>query len=258
MADILYKPLIKDMVWSFSRIQMFEDCPYRWYLRYLKGHHEDDSFYSSFGSFMHKLIELYYNKIIDKKDMVTIFLRDFSKEVKGKRPKESVVMKYINNGCDYLRNFEPFKYNKIEVEKKVEFDIDGIPFVGYIDFLGEKDGEFYIVDNKSRDLKPRSHREKPTLKDKELDEMLRQLYIYSEAVKKEYGKYPKALCFNCFRTGVFIEEPFDMNALNETKNWVKNRIADIENEEDFTAYGDFFKCSYLCGVNEYCERRRDT
>ena len=37
--------------------------------------------------------------------------------------------------------------------------------------MGEEDGYLVIVDNKSRDLKQRSKREKPTLKDKELDSM---------------------------------------------------------------------------------------
>lgn len=52
-------------------------------------------------------------------------------------------------------------YSMVDVEKRVDFDIDGIRFVGYIDYLGiDDDGEFHIIDNKSRDLKPRSGRKK--------------------------------------------------------------------------------------------------
>lgn len=86
--------------------------------------------------------------------------------------------------------------------------MNGVPFIGYIDFLGELDGSLYVVDNKSRVLKPRSKREKPTKTDEELDAYLKQLYLYSAAVEEEYGVRPCKLCFNCFRTDTFIEEPF--------------------------------------------------
>ena len=29
MSDMVYRELIKDMTWSFSRIECFNDCPYR-------------------------------------------------------------------------------------------------------------------------------------------------------------------------------------------------------------------------------------
>ena len=60
----------------------------------------------------------------------------------------------------------------LDVEMKVEFDIGGHPFAGHIDYLGGKGGEYYIVDNKSRMLNPRSKRSKPTKHDMELDRML--------------------------------------------------------------------------------------
>lgn len=78
-----------------------------------------------------------------------------------------------------------------------------------LDFLGESEaGELVLVDNKSRDLKPRSNRKRPTAKDTELDDMLRQLYLYSIPVFESFGRYPDWLCFNYFRSGVFIKERF--------------------------------------------------
>lgn len=235
-----------------------------WFLKYIKHFKESDKFYATYGSFMHKLIEQFYKGAIPKDEMVTKFLTDFSKEVRGKRPKESTVVKYIKCGCDYLRNFQPFRFNMIDVEKRVDFDINGIPFVGYIDFLGEEDGELVIVDNKSRDLKPRSKRKNPTAKDRELDLMLKQLYIYSKAVEKEYGKFPKLLCFNCFRTGTFIEEPFNIDAYNSAIKWAEEQIEYIKTTEDFYPSYDFFSCNYICGTSSECcyyelmknERRR--
>ena len=124
--------------------------------------------------------------------------------------------------------------------------------MGFIDYLGEMDGEYYIVDNKSRDLKPRSKRKTPTVKDKELDEMLIQLYLYAGAVKQKYGKFPKSLCFNCFKTGVFIEEPFEYKKYLAAENWALESINYIENCSDFYPWIDFFPCRYICGVNNEC------
>ncbi len=153
----------------------------------------------------------------------------------------------------YFKEFQPFPYNIIGVEKKVEFKIGDNNFVGYIDFLGEKDGELYVVDNKSRDLKPRSKRAKPTVKDQELDDMLVQLYIYAGAVKQEYGKFPKTLCFNCFKSNTFIEEPFAENKYNEAIEWAEKNIELLKDSEDFPPYIDYFACLWLCPYSDSCE-----
>ena len=57
MGEVSYRPLIEDMVWSYSRIECFDDCPYRWYLKYISGMKESPMFYTSYGSFMHRLLE---------------------------------------------------------------------------------------------------------------------------------------------------------------------------------------------------------
>ena len=252
MGEVSYRPLIENMVWSYSRLEAFDDCPYRWFLKYIKRYDEEDKFYASYGRFMHKLLEGFYKGELTKEDMLTRFLLCFSTEVRGVRPPANTVEKYIRCGAEYLKGFEPFRFHMIDVEKKVQFKLYGIPFVGFIDYLGEENGEYVIVDNKSRDLKPRSGRKTPTVKDKELDAMLRQLYLYSAAIKQEYGKYPKLLCFNCFRTGTFIEEPFDEDAYNETIDWAKQLVDVILDEEDFNANREFFSCRYICGVSDYC------
>ena len=258
MGEISYRPLIEDMTWSFSRVESFDSCPYKWFLRYIKGWKENETFYASYGTFIHKIIQMFYEGELSKAQLPIYYLTHFKQEVVGAKPKESTVKKYIDCGMEYFKSFEPFPYKCLGVEKKVEFSIDGIPFVGFIDFLGEKDGDIYIVDNKSRELKPRSNRAKPTLKDAELDEMLKQLYLYSVAIKEEFGVYPKALCFNCFRNNQFIVEPFDENKLDEAKKWAVETVRRIENEEDFEPNEDVFKCAWLCGFSDRCEYHLDS
>lgn len=254
MGEVSYKPLIEDMTWSYSRVSCFDDCRYKWFLKYIHGSEEKPMFYTSYGSFMHELIEQFYRGALTKDEMRVKFLLDFKKEVLGDRPSDKIVQGYIEKGLAYLASFQPFPFNMIDVEKYVTFDIDGIRTHGYIDYIGERDGYLYIVDNKSRDLKSRSTRKKPTKKDEELDEMLRQLYIYSAAIKQEFGEFPKGLCFNCFKNGTFIEEPFVQTAYDETIEWFKASVDELINidSDGFYPNIEFFSCRYLCGVQDEC------
>lgn len=223
-----------------------------WFLKYISKCQDEPMFYASYGSFIHKIIELYYKGVITKDQMLTKFLTEFSSEVKGDRPSANIVQSYIKSGIDYFTGFSPFEYDPVAVEKKISFDINGYNFVGYIDFLGLKNGEYYIVDNKSRNLKQRSKRKNPTLKDQELDDMLKQLYLYSAGVYQEFGTYPKALCFNCFKNKTFIKEQFDINAYHKALDWAKESIEKIKTAEEFAPKCDYFYCKYLCGVNSSC------
>ena len=241
------------MTWSYSRIKAFEDCPYRWFLKYIKKMPETPQFYSSYGSCVHKLIEKYYKGEIPKEDLQTQFLLHFSSEVRGERPADSTVKKYIDAGNKYFGNFEPFPFRHIDTERLMVFSVSGIPFVGYIDYIGEDDEGLVIVDNKSRDLKPRSNRPKPTQKDEELDELLKQQYLYAGAVKQEFGVYPKWLCFNCFKAGVLIKEPFREEVFREVEEWAVKSVNDIADAEEFYPRVEYFSCRYICPFTDDCE-----
>lgn len=254
LGDVCYRPLIEDMTWSYSRITCFDDCPYKWFMKYILEIKEEPQFYASYGSFMHKLLEMYYKGKISKEEMKTKFLFDFSSQVAGLRPSEAIVASYINKGINYLENFKELPYELVAVEDAIHFDIRGTPFVAVIDYIGRDADGLVIVDNKSRELKPRSKRKKPTANDQMIDDMLRQLYIYSAAVKFKYGEFPKKLCFNCFKNGQFIEEDFKEDKYTATIDWAMRKIEAIKKAEteDFYPYIDFFMCHYLCGLSSEC------
>jgi len=253
MSGEIYRPLIEDIVWSYSNLESFHDCRYRWFLKYIKHCKPEDKFYASYGLFMHTLLEKFYRGEMSKDEMLTTFLTAFSTEVLGTRPKASIVQKYIQRGIDYLKSFEPFPYKTVAIEEKIDFSVDDIKLTCRIDYIGEdENGDIIVIDNKSRDLKERSTRKQPTLKDKELDSMLKQLYLYSAAIKEKYGKFPKYLCFNCFKAGVFIKEPFVEEAYNNTIDWIKNTVDEIKETDDFYPNREFFACHYICGMSSQC------
>lgn len=254
MDEVYYKPLIEDMVWSFSRLTSFESCPHQWFLKYIRGAKDRGKFYANYGSFMHKILERYYKGELKRSELVSEFLCGFSDNVIGKRPPQSTVNNYIDCGVEYLENFEDFDCETVAVEQNVEFEIEGKKFTGYIDYIGFKDGEYYIIDHKSSKIKMSSRRSKHTTTYSDFDKKLRQLYLYSVYIKREFGAYPKWLCFNCFRTNTFIKVPFDIDAFNATIEWALGLIEEIENTTDFyNPTINYFYCNWICGVNDHCD-----
>ena len=252
MGNISYRPLLEDMVWSYSRIGCFHDCPYRFFLKYIDQSQETPLFYSSYGKFMHKILEQYYNGELKREDMKTKFLFDFKKEVLGDRPPRNTVAKYVSDGVRYLDAFRPFPCKTVAVEQKLPFEIGGVPFVCVIDYIGEDEDGLCVIDHKSREMKQRSGRSKPTKTDADLDTMLRQLYLYSAAVKERYGVFPKKLCFNAFRSGQLITENFSDAAYFDAVEWAKKSVNGIIEEDDFYPRVEFFSCLYLCGFRGEC------
>lgn len=257
MGNQNYAPLIRDMTWSFSRISAFEDCPYRWYLSYIREKRGEDTFYASYGSFIHSILADYYKGKLDKDDLPGVFLSRFRESVKGARPSPEIAAKYVDEGATYLRS--PFIPDGeiIGVEKRVRFSVCGKPFVGTVDLLVRDENGIVLIDHKSRALKPRSGKSKPTANDLEIDDMMKQLYLYAEAVRQEFGEIPYKLCLNCFRSGVLIEEPFDEAAFEAAKEWAAAETDRIETEDDFDADPEWFRCRYLCGYHTYCDEWRE-
>lgn len=241
------------MIWSYSRITTFESCPYKFFLSYIKCVDKKRMFFSDYGTLMHKIIEMRLNGYLTEHQLPSYYLSHFCQDIKGSAPTKAIFKTYFEQGLQYLRNMN-FPYPApIGVEKKVDFFIGGKPFTGVIDCVAEQDGSLVILDNKSRDLKPRLQRKTSTKSDAELDLYLRQLYLYSVPIKDLFDTYPDRLEFNCFRTGRLISEPFREDALNETKEWALQTIEKITENDEWSPSMDYWKCRYLCDLNHHCE-----
>lgn len=247
-----YSHIIDDMTWSYSRITTYEDCPYRFYLKYIKKLKGEPLFFSDYGSFMHLIIQKYLTGELTREELPTYYLANFRKSVIGKAPNLAIFQNYFRQGLEYLRNIQPPEDEILGVEKEISFTLGEKKFIGYIDKVSRSDG-IDITDNKSRALKPRTLRKRPTKSDKELDQFLRQLYIYSISVMNEYGEFPKHLIFNCFRTQTSIVEPFDLEKFKNTEKWALDTIDCISKETEWKPNIEWFRCKYLCDCNSQCE-----
>lgn len=243
-----------DFVWSFSRIKSFNDCKYGWWLRYIDDSETEDKFFAQFGTLIHDLLAKFYEGVLNKNELVSQYLCRFVREVSAPAPNQKVYSGYFSDGLDYLKSFVDEKRIVLGVEKEVNFSIEGIKFIGFIDLIiKDENGDIHIVDHKSRDLKPYSKRTKKTNSDKELDDYYKQLYLYSNAIKDEYGCYPTYLSFNCFRNKNYIKEQFHLEKLVETNRWAVDMVKKIKANTDWSPDYDWFKCTYICDLCKECE-----
>ena len=203
---------------------------------------------------MHSIMQQYLTGVLTKNELVPYYLTHFLTEITGKAPTQKIYQSYLEQGRQYLKALS-FPARKIlKVEDEMHFEFAGHPFTGFLDLMSEdEDGKLYITDHKSRALKPRSNRSKPTQSDVELDKYLRQLYIYAHAVNSLYGRYPDYLEFNCFRTNTWICEPFSIERMQEVEEWARDLIDRITSESKWNAHLEFWFCKHLCDVAEECE-----
>lgn len=254
MVEISYAPIIREMTWSFSRIKSFDDCPYRWRLRYLDRKQPARLFFASYGSFVHSILERYYKGELAKDQLLTTYLMEFRANVENTAPNYKIFQSYFSAGVNYFKNFAPLPFEPLEIEKRIDTKISGIPFVGYVDFIGRNENGIIPLDHKSRTLKPRSNRTKPTKTDLELDEFFRQPYLYLPAIEEAYGETPVALGFNCFRNKEpLIIEPYSEERRAEAETWLIESVNRITEETEFRPCMDFFKCRHLCEMHDHCE-----
>lgn len=247
-----YSFLIDSMTWSYSRIQAFQKCPYSFFVRYILGEDEDETFLASFGSFVHEIHRQVLTGVLPKEYAATYYLEHLHNEVFGSPPSAEVARNYIRGGYEYMSDFPSFDGEVVGVEKELFFYVEGYPFHGFADLITNDDG-LILFDHKARNLKPFSGRKKPTKTDVELAEYYRQLYLYAIGIKKEYGEYPKELVFNCYRNQTMIRQKFDNESLSEAVRWAVGLIEEIRGCQNWNPDIDFFKCRNLCGLNDRCD-----
>ena len=244
-----------DYVWSHSRIGQFNSCRYGFYLKYILGLKEENRFMSQFGGYIHRIFEKYFNGELPAEKLYEYYICNFSKNVTAPAPNTKIFSSYFNSASEYFKNFNPKSFDTIVgVEKKYKFKIGDKKFTGIVDLITKSaDGKYTLIDHKSKMLKPRSRRPKPTLSDIELDKFYKQLYLYSIPAQAD-GIKPDYLMFNCFRNSQQIKERFYPAKLEQLKGEVLDKINEIENNTDWkpNLESEFF-CRNLCGFTEQCE-----
>ena len=248
MASILFD----DWVWSYSRLQSFEQCPWGFAQKYLYGEVQrgEQNFFSAYGSLVHELHERWYKGEIQKEQIIPTFIRQFIALPETDSKRRS---RYLASGLNYFAQDIYTPDDIVGVEQRLKFHVGKYRFIGIADLLYRENGGLVIMDHKSHDLQPRSGKRKPTIKDQELDRYLRQLYLYAHACRElKLGQVTK-LVFNCFKSGIRIEEPYSAAGELEAVNWAIDSIKRIENSTVFLPMPDWFFCHNLCDTRSVCD-----
>lgn len=253
--------IIDTMKWSYSRLILYNQCPYLFKLRYVDCNKGEKNFFSQYGSFMHKILEKYEKGELSLFDLCDYYEENFTKEITYPAPPNNYVdigQSYYDKGMDFLENIDLDleNYEILGVEKQVNFSIGKYKMIGYIDLLlkDKKTGEITVLDHKSGSLKIKKNGEISKSDEEHFKSFKRQLYLYSVAVIDEYGVKPKYLKWNLFKDRNYVTVDFDDTEFEEAKRWVLDTIHTIENDEKWLPNPDNYYCRNLCDMrNCACE-----
>lgn len=182
-------------LYSHSKIQTFEECPYKFKLKYLDKIPSPlpPTIEAFLGSCVHTTFEWLYNEVLNKKlPGLDEVIKKYSEIWQQGDNNEFLIVNnlkkedYFNKGVkflvDYYVKHQPFNDGTVELEKKIWVNLEkNFPhkFIGYIDRLAfnPKTGEYEIHDYKTANTLPPEEKFKTD----------RQLAIYSLGLKQIIG-----------------------------------------------------------------------
>ena len=272
MSLDINKLIVQDLTgvnrYSFSRLSTYHTCQYQYNERYNRKKHGLSNGFSSYGTMVHSILELYFNEELGANDLKDEYVERFSEEcsegIQMLIPSKNndffekyLTELYYNDGYRFFENFEGFqdnfgnkdKYKVLGVEENFNLLINhkDKPFIlnGFIDLIIEKDNELYVIDHKSKG-KFKSVGEKA--------EYCRQLALYSLYVQYKWGRPVKEAWFNQFRINHIEKFKMTDEVIEEALDWAVDTVKNIESEFLWLPNtSDIFYCTNLCDFRDECE-----
>jgi len=226
-------------VYSHSRLSTFEQCPYKFKLRYIEKVETEveESVEAFMGVRVHETLEKLYSDLRYQKKNTLEDLLDFLNDEWEKNWNDSIIIVKKEYGpesyqkmarkfvTDYYNRYDPFDQTKtIAIEERILINLDDsgdYKLQGYIDRLTEmKDGYYEIHDYKTNSRLPL-----PEYIDND-----RQLALYSIGVK---NRYPDAKDVRLIWHFVAFDKEIDSTRTDEELEELKqNTIQLIDTIED--------------------------
>ena len=255
-----YKQQLKEMVWSHSRINSFDNCPYEFYLHYLLDNDSiyppDNNYYAEVGSFVHLILEKIFKKEIGIDEACQFFVDEYDNYITYE-VKPSIMDKTFDKVITFFSESDFTwidDYEILGVEQKIEFKI------GSIDLLlrDKQDGKMVIVDHKSMS---NPFGKKGKIKKNSEHNFLtyiKQAYLYAYGVYQLYNEYPKEFMWYLFKDeGKRPTIKFELSNCENTIQNILSSIHKIEQERDFEPNLNYFYCNNLCNYRNCCEYKYD-
>lgn len=146
-----------DELWSWSKYNSYKIDSYGWMLKYIRHEKETkSSIYAVEGGIVHDIIEKFYNKEIEYKDMIDLYnnkleeitLSGLKYNRKDDKANQKTADKYEGSIKLFFNNHIPIN-SKVITEQFVTINVGGNIFQGYIDFLHKENDNYIITDWKT-------------------------------------------------------------------------------------------------------------
>ena len=249
-----YKEELDKMIWSFSRIHLWEQCPYAFYLRYIEETLGVDNFWAENGRAVNLVLEKIFKGEISLDEAPDFYKNEY--ENLYSVATENTMDNTFNACLDFLCEFDFDFFDNYEilgVEKECSFEINGYKFRGYIDLLLRHKGtdEIVVFDHKSSPY-PFKKDGQTVLKNCQtnFEAYKHQMYLYSKQVIEEYGIKPSKITWLHFKDKKMATIIFNEKEYNDTLKWAVNTIKKIYKDEKFPPKKSFMMCGKLCDYRE--------
>lgn len=261
----VYNKDLDDMIWSYSRLTTYHNCPYEFYLNYILKDNEnylcEGNYYAEVGSFVHSILERILNKEITVEEAHQYYKDEFETNV-CYQVDEKIMNKTYEACADYFENlnFDWLKdYEILGVELQTDFYIKGYKFIGFIDLLlrDKADKKIILLDHKSAQYPLKLDGKPLKTQEKSFDKYKKQMYLYSYFIKEKYGEFPKELWWNHFKVNKIAKIKFDEKEYQQSINWVLKTLKSIYSDDNYKADKNYFYCHNLCNFRNSCEYAKD-
>jgi len=234
-----------DEVWSYSRINTYNQCPMSYKIQYIDNYKGKPNVYSYLGGLIHDIMEKWYNNIIDKKEAITMFEKAYNSHF---GLYFFMSDKVRNNWYKSMHNFF-INHEKMKEEGQQEVlcmykTPNGNIFRGFIDRITNN----AIIDWKTSSM----------FSGKKLLSAGRQLILYKLAVEQETQQNIDKVAWCMMKYGEMKYYHVTPELIQETKDYLDNNVATIKANEgkEYKCNYDKFFCENLCSVANRCPFRK--
>lgn len=254
--------IIKNMTWSFSRVNSANGCLYEWYLQYVEEKEGLPNAYAQFGTICHETLEKYLKGELDMFTVSQYYTDHYNDYVTCDFPSNKYVdlaEKTYLSGKEYFDNisFDFDRYEILGVEEELKFKVGDYNFHGFADaiYRDKENGEIILRDHKTSSFKYLKSGAVSKTNAQHFKEFRYQEYLYSIPLIEKYGKVDW-LSWNMIRDQREIKIPFDEKEFKEAQDWCINTIKKLEDEMLWLPNtSESYRCSVICNHRSSCTYR---
>ncbi len=253
---------LKNLTWSYSSMNLFENCPYGFKLTYIDRKKRVSNIFAEIGSATHAVFEDYFNDEAEIFELEDLFRKKYEYYVKSPVPKNLLKFNYEDKTIEliskYFRTIEINRdnYEPLCIEGKAEYKIYNVSIVVKPDLIVRRksDNKVILYDYKTSKYDKEKHSGYAyqcslykhiweQVSGIHVDEMA---IIYVKELTKKRGEEPK--------NGKIVPLEYDEKVMDRFLYDISSIIA----ERDWKPKLEQFQCENICSVRNSCRYKENT